>query len=474
MREQKGFLEGSILKAVIIFMIPVLLANFCQLFYSMTDAIICGYFLEADEVAGLNNSSCIIVIVLNFINGCASGFSVETAKMVGRKADNEIRVTLSISLFLIVIVGVILVVVAILLLPVALSLLGLSIEGNYLIYTSAKNYLTVLFLGLVFMTIYNLLLCFFRSMGNSVLPLIFLIISTLLNIGLDLFFIIVLDFSVMGVAFATIISQCFCAVVLFLYLFKKKRIYFPKFTDLKFLNRQKVFNYLKQGLPLGFQFSLLGLGLLVVQGSIIKFDYLENGLIANECQIGFGAANKLHSFLMTPLTALGLTMLSFCGQNYGAADYSRIKKGIKLGLLLMVILCAIIIPLGYLFTIDGFYQRIFLSQEKINAKTLEYGRLFLGTVLPFYPLVGALYVLRNSIQGLSKPLFPFLGGLGELLGRSFVCLFIPPLVNGGAITREASQASFIATCLAEPVCWLLALIPLVVGLRMNLKAKQSL
>ncbi len=472
MKNTKSFLEGPINKAVIIFMIPVLLANFCQLFYSMTDAIICGYFLEADEVAGLNNSSCIIVIVLNFINGCASGFSVETAKMVGKRDDEKIRITLSISICLIIIVGVILIIISIAFLPFVLKLLGLSEGSNYVIYTSAKKYLTVLFTGLVFMTIYNLLICFFRSIGNSMLPLIFLILSTSLNILLDLIFIILLNFSVVGVAIATIISQCLCAIFLFYYLYKKNHIYFPKISDLKYLNYKVAIRYLKQGIPLGFQFSLLGIGLLIVQSSIIKFDILDNGIISNECQIGFGAANKLHSFLMTPLTALGITMLSFCGQNYGAANYDRIKKGLKNSFFILMIMCLIIIPIGYIFTINGFYQKIFLSDEKINALTLKYGRLFLWTVLPFYPLVGLLYILRNSMQGLGKPLFPFLAGLGELIGRSFVCFIFPPLVNKGNITRDASDLSFIVTCLAEPMCWLFALIPLIIGIKLNIFNKK--
>lgn len=464
--------KGKIWKVIVFFAIPILLSYLLQQIYTISDAAICGQYLNANQVAGVNNTSNITFIVLQFAFGCTAGFSVVSAAKIGQNDISGARKSLLVQMILSFIISIVLTIVAILSIDFLLDFIGVTKEANLEIYNAAYTYTFIIFLGTIAQVFYNLACSFLRSLGNSVTPLLFLLVSTILNIVLDIIFISPLKMGVAGAAIATVLAQAISAIGCFMYIFIKLKEYRFKKEDFKF-PKGFIKRHLVLGLPLAFQFSILAIGLIVMQGTTIKFDILEDGTLANESQLGYGAACKLNNFLMTPFNALGTAMLSYCGQNVGAANYDRLRKGIKQSYLIMLVLYILFAGIGLLLTIKGAYLYIFLSSDKINDLTIKYGNLYLRTCLPFYPVLGVLFILRNSLQGVEKPLFPFLAGVGELIARCVVCLFIPTLVNGGPLNRNASDLAYIMTSAADVFSWTFACIPLVAGYILFLKKSRN-
>lgn len=458
--------KGCIWKTIIWFSIPILLSYIFQQIYTIADATICGQFLNANQVAGVNNTGNLTFIVLQFAFGCTAGFSVMTSNMVGRKDSDGIRKSFAIQILLCLFISLVLTIVAISAINPLLSLIGLSASSNPVqneIYSSAYLYLLIIFAGTISQIFYNLICSFLRSVGDSLSPLLFLVFSTILNIILDFLFIACFNMGVAGAAIATVIAQSISAIGCFFYTFVKYKEYRLRKTDLK-INFGFVKKHLILGIPLAFQFSILAIGLIVMQAVIVKFDSNSSGeVIASYAQNGFGAATKLNNFLMCPFNALGTVMLSYCGQNYGANERSRIKQGVKQALIISFIEYIIFAGIGLLLTINGAYLYIFYSVDKINASTIHFGNIYLYCDLSLYFILGVLFVLRNSLQGIQKSLFPLLAGIGELVGRTLICLTIPVLLNRGPITSEANDLSLLGLSFADPLAWLFATSFLIYG-----------
>ncbi|MEG2052341.1 MAG: MATE family efflux transporter [Bacilli bacterium] len=454
--------KGSIWKVIVLFSIPILISVLFQQFYTLSDAAIVGQTLGSNEVAGINNTTNLVFLVLQFAFGCTAGFSVITSKKIGSKDNDGARKSILVQIFLCLAISIILTIGAIFAIDVMLNWLGIFQSADVTkqaVYEAAATYLFILFLGITFQMFFNLIICILRSLGDSVTPLCFLILSTLLNIALDFLFIVTFKMGVAGAAVATIISQSFAATCCFIYTFiRYKDLRFKK-EDLKF-SFSFVLEHLKVGLPLAFQFSILSIGLIVMQGSLIKFDILPSGewVPGTPAQLGYGAGCKVINFMMCPFNALGTAMLSYCGQNYGAKEFKRIKKGTNQALIIMMIIYAIVLTIGLLSTINGGYQYIFLSPDKISSTSISYGNIYIYTALPLFMFLGALFVLRNCIQGIGKSLYPFLAGIGELFARLLICMCLPPAINGGPINSLASPASFIGLALADPLAWIFGLL----------------
>ena len=468
--------EGKIWKVIALFTLPIFLSFLLQQIYVITDAIICGQFLSANEVAGVNNTTNISFLVLQFAFGCTAGFSVVSANKIGQKDTDGARQSLLVQILLSTIISVLLTILGVASIKPLLALIGVKAEFNQEIFNSSYTYILIIFIGLFGQIFYNLACCFLRSLGDSVTPLVFLLFSSVLNIALDLLFIASFNMGVMGAALATVIAQALAALGCFVYIFVKLKDYRFKKKDFKF-SRSFVMKHLTLGLPLALQMSILEFGLIVMQGTTIKFDILENGTLSYESQLGYGAACKLNGFIMAPFVALGSAMLSYAGQNLGAKNYDRIRRVVKDAHIIMLVLVLVFVGGGLLSTINGAYLNIFLSPDKINDRVIKFSNLYLYTNLPFYPFLGSLFILRNTMQGVEKPSYPFYAGVMELVARLGVCWFLPTLVNGGPINANASDLSYIVTSAADLSSWILADIPLVIGyliFRHKLKINKEL
>ena len=292
-------------------------------------------------------------------------------------------------------------------------------------------------------------------MGDSVTPLAFLLFSTVLNVGLDLLFIIVFRWGVAGAAIATVSAQLISTLGCFAYAFSK-------YPELRLhqedwqITCHDVTRHLIQGIPLGLQFSVLAIGIIVVQSIVVQFDMLNGVMVSNSAQNGFGAANKINNLLMTPLNGLGSAMTSFTAQNLGAGDTKRIKKGTIQSIIIMLIMAACSILIGLLLTINGTYLHIFLSADKVTAETLRFGNSYLYIDLSLYAFLGFIFVARNCVQGIGKPQFVLGAGAAELVARVAVCLLLPAALAGGMVSAQAPQAAVYGLCVADPCAWIAA------------------
>lgn len=461
--------QGKPYKQLLIFMLPILISYIFQQVYTITDAAIVGKYLSAPEVSGVNVVYSLIFIVLQFAFGCSSGFSVVTSNFTGEKNENGIRKSFACQLLLSLIISILLTILAISLIPFLLSYIDLKpTDGDY---QYAKSYLFIIYLGLFTQVFYNLMVSILRSIGDSFTPLLFLIGSTILNIFLDFAFILFFKLGVSGAAIATVISQLVAFIACLIYSIVKYPFFRVKFYDFKMSNNF-IFQHLKLGLPLAFQFSILAIGLITLEKTMVKFDIgnsLMNGIQIYDCKIAYGAAVKFNDFLMCPLSALGTACLSYSGQNYGAKDSKRLILGLKQAIFLMIIIYLILLLIGVIFSIDGFYTSIFLSNENNNDRVKFYASAYMIIDTSLYLFLGLLFIGKNYLQGVGKSLYPFLAGVLELFARVLVAEYLPSLIDK---VNPYSDRAFIAVCFSDSIAWLSGVIILVIGLIIYFKQEK--
>ena len=415
--------QGECWKTILAFSFPIIVSYLLQQVYTISDAAIVGQTLTAQEVAGVNDTSSLIFIFLQFAFGVSAGFCVVTSCNVGAHNPAGVRRSLTTQIVLSAALTVILTVLALLLLDPMLAWINVT-PDNGEVYRAAYTYCAIIFAGIGAQLFYNFICSFLRSMGDSVTPLAFLLFSTVLNVGLDLLFIIVFRWGVAGAAIATVSAQLISTLGCFAYAFSKYPELLLHQEDWQ-ITRHDVTRHLIQGIPLGLQFSVLAIGIIVVQSIVVQFDMLGGAMVSNAAQNGFGAANKVNSLLMTPLNGLGSAMTSFTAQNLGAGDTKRIKKGTIQSIIIMLIMAACSILIGLLLTINGTYLHIFLSADKVTAETLRFGNSYLYIDLSLYAFLGFIFVARNCVQGIGKPQFVLGAGAAELVARVAVCLLLP-------------------------------------------------
>ena len=425
--------KGVCWKTILSFSFPIIISYLLQQVYSISDAAIVGQTLTAGEVAGVNDTTSLIFIFLQFAFGVSAGFCVVTSCRVGANDDEGVRRSLATQIMLSAGLTVVLTALALALLKPMLAWINVTPESPE-VYNAAFTYCAVIFGGIGAQLFYNFICSFLRSMGDSVTPLLFLLFSTVLNIGLDLLFIIVFRWGVAGAAAATVSAQLISTVACFVYAFVK----YPKIrlrpADWK-IDIGDALLHAEQGIPLGLQFSVLAVGIIVMQSVMVKFDILDGAMVSIAAQNGFGAANKLHNLLMTPLNGLGSAMTSFTAQNMGADKPERIKKGTLQAIGIMAVIAGISVAGGLLLSINGTYLRIFLSADKITKETIRFGNDFLYIDLSLYVFLGFVFVMRNCVQGIGRPQFILGAGAAELVGRVVICLILPALFAGGGILR---------------------------------------
>ncbi len=474
--------SGSIGKSLIAFLIPIVLSMLFQQFYTLTDAMIVGQTLSEAEVAGVNSSAPLVYIVLQFGIGCTAGFAVVISEKIGMKDYDGVRKSYFTQIVLGLIISVVLTVIGIVLIPTMLSWIGItpSSVDPYMQaeYEAAYTYLIFIYAGIVLQVFYNLIVSVLRAMGDSFAPFMFLVGGTLLNVGLDLLFIITFNWGVAGSAIATVLSQGLAALGAMIYGYKKYEILRIRKSDLK--SPLKFYgHHLYNGLPLGFQFSVLEIGIIIMQAAVIAFDVSPSGgMVAGlPAQMGYGAGCKIVNLLMTILMGLGTAVLSFTSQNLGAGNYKRIKKGLATSLWIGLGMWAFIVIVGLSLTVGGAYQYLFLSASKVNGESLRYGNTYLYVSIPCMGILMILFIVRNLLQGLQKPLWPFLSGVGELLARSLICLYLPALFNGGPINSEASTLAFAVVSSADSAAWvfnvLISIFPMFYYLKKFSKLEKS-
>ena len=458
--------EGTCWKTIFLFSIPIIISYLLQQIYTISDAAIVGQTLAADEVAGVNDTSPIAFIFLQFAFGVSAGFCAVTARSVGAHDEAAVRRSLATQIVLSAALTVALTALALVLLNPMLAWINLTPASGE-VYRAAFTYCAIIFAGIGAQLFYNFICSFLRSLGDSVTPLLFLLFSTALNVGLDLLFIVTFHWGVAGAAIATVLAQLLSTIGCFCYAFAR----YPKLRLHRedwAITRHDIGQHAFQGIPLGLQFSVLAIGIIVVQSVVVKFDILDGQMVSNAAQNGFGAANKFTGSLMTLLNGLGTAMTSFVAQNLGAGNFERIRKGARQALVMFAIATAISAALGFLSTIGNFYLHLFLGADKVTADTIRFGNGYMRVDMSLMLFLGGVFLLRNCVQGIGKPQFILGGGVAELVARVLVCLLLPAAVAGGEVSAAAPHTAYLALCLADPMAWFAADLVMVIPFIRNI------
>ena len=441
--------------------IPMIVQQGITSFVSLLDNVMVGR-LGTESMSGVAIVNQLLFVFNLTIFGGLAGASIFGAQFYGKGDHKGVRYALRFKLIFSVLMAVIAIVALLFFNNPLISLfLTESESGGDLVLTlsEAKNYLFVMLIGLIPFSFSQSYSSTLRETGETVSPMTASIIAIVTNFVLN-YILIFGSFGaprlgVVGAAIATVAAQLISTLGCFLYAFLK----YPELRlhreDWR-ITRRDVTRHLIQGIPLGLQFSVLAIGIIVMQSVIVQFDTLGGEMVSNAAQNGFGAANKLNNLLMTPLNGLGAAMTSFTAQNLGAGDHARIKKGTVQALIIVWTMCLISIAAGLLLSRGGGYLYIFLSPDKVTAETMRYGNTYLYVDLSLYLFLGFIFVVRNCVQGIGKPQFVLGAGAAELAARVSVCLLLPPLIAGGPVNSDAPRAAVYALCFADPFAWMAA------------------
>ena len=427
----KDMTQGEPFKLILWFSVPLLLGNIFQQFYNMVDTIIVGKILGTQALAAVGTTGPLNFLVLGFASGITSGFAVLVAQRFGAGDEREMKKAVAAAVELTVGFTVVLTLAATLGAKGLLHLINTPED----IFQGAYEYIVVIFGGMFTMMLYNILACFLRAIGDSKTPLYFLIVSSILNVVLDLVFIINFNMGVAGAAWATVISQGISGVLCFIYMMKKYPMMHLSKEDFK-AEKWMYTRHLFIGLPMAFQFSITAIGTVILQGAL--------NLFGSATIAAYTAAGKVEQLVTQPALSFGVTMANYSGQNLGADRVDRIKEGVAkcsvLTLIFAVFASLILIffgePLTKLF-IDG-------NQPEVVDTAMVYLRI----CAMFFPFLNMIFVYRNMLQGVGKSFMPLMAGVFEMIARTVVSFTLPGIIG------------FTGICLAGPIAWMAAAIPL--------------
>ena len=428
--------QGSPLKTILLFSIPLLIGQLFHLLYTLVDTRMVGQLLGEVQLAAVGSTTTVCDMLIGFVNGVTNGFAIVLARFYGAKDKKGVRKCFGLS----AVYGVILALV--------LSGLCLLFRGTILyflqvpksLWENAQAYLSIIAAGLLMTALYNIGASALRAIGDSVMPLLFLILSSVVNIGLDYLFMAVIPMGVGGAAFATVLSQGISAVCCLTYIRRKYSILHITAQDIR-LDKSMTKKLLESGIGMGFMISFVQLGTVALQVTINTFD--QAVIVAHT------AARKATSLFMLPFSTLGSALATYAGQNKGAGLFDRIKQGLKRTVLLTWIWCGIVFAISLAFA-PAITKLISAST---NPVVLQTAARYLRINTAFYFVTAVICIFRNTMQGLGDTRTPVLSSSMEFVGKILIACFLAP------------QIGYFGIIIAEPIVWFIMVIPLCVNMR---------
>ena len=425
--EIRDMTTGSPFRLILGFAVPMLMGLLFQQFYSMVDTIIVGKYLGVSALASVGSTSSINFMIIGFCTGVCSGFSIPVAQRFGAGDHHGLRCFVANAGWLSAIFSAVMTVIVCFLCMDILRWMDTPDD----IIQGAYDYIFIIFAGIPVTYLYNILAGIIRSLGDSRTPVYFLLLSSVINIFLDLFTILVMGMGVEGAAYATVISQAISGVLCFLYM----RSHFP---ILRMTREERKFNLRMAkilcgiGIPMGLQYSITAIGSVILQTAV-------NGL-GSLYVAAISAGNKLTLFFTCPFEALGATMATWAGQNVGAGKIDRVKEGVKYALLIGCVYAVAAFVILTLFS--KYLALLFLDADEVS--TIGNVSLFLFGNSLFYIALVFVNVVRFSIQGMGFSTFAILAGVFEMFARTFAGMCLVPIFG------------YPAACFASPMAWIAA------------------
>lgn len=439
--------SGSTMKLILGFAVPLLMGMLFQQVYSLVDTIIVGRFLGVSALAAVGATGSINFLIVGFCQGICNGFALPVAQRFGAKDYDGLRKYVGNSAVLAIIFGGAITLITVIACRPILELMQTPSDIIDLSY----NYIVVIFAGIPAIMLYNILSAYLRSLGDSVTPVIFLVISAGLNIGLDLLFIVTFKWGVFGAAFATVLSQAVSGILCLILIIKKFDILHLKRDDWK-LDWDYTRYLLIMGLPMGLQYSITAIGSVILQSSV--------NTLGSTAVASMTAGSRISMFVVCPFDALGSTMATFGGQNVGAGRLDRLGRGLRSAVTLGAIYSALILVVLIFFGRDLILLFVNASEVTVIAQAKQ----FLVTNAAFYLMLALVNIVRFLIQGMGFSGFAVFAGVFEMVARALVGLVFVPIFG------------FTAACFASPLAWIFAdcfLIPAFFHCRKKLQSAMT-
>ena len=417
-------MNGPIFKSLLIFMLPILVSCLFQQLYNTVDTMIVGNVLGDTALAAIGACGAIYELLVGFGIGIGNGLAIVAARAYGAGDDDQLKQTVAGSIVIGIIASAVITLAGAVGLHPLLELLDTPAE----ILEDAYGYIIIIDFGVIVMFAYNLCAGLLRAIGNSFMPLVFLILSSVLNVILDLWFIAALGMGVAGAGVATVISQGVSVALCILYVFRSARLLLPEKKHFHVESRL-YWELFSQSISMGLMSSIVSAGSVVLQYGI-------NGL-GTLTIAGHTAARKLFSFTSMPLISMANAGSTFVSQNRGAAQPERVRKGMRTMYLCSVVIMAAEVVLMQLFA----RQLVQLISGSSAPLVLENGARYLMWNAPFYAVLGVLLCTRYALQSLGQKVLPLFSSVIELVGKViFVLVFIP-------------RYAYNAVILCEPIIW---------------------
>lgn len=436
---KKTLTIGTPWRVILLFTVPLLIGNLVQQLYHVIDAILVGQELGVNALASVGVTGSLLFLFIGLAWGMTSGFAIPTAQAYGAGNYLAVRRSVAAGTILTGIISLVLTIVAPLLAEPLLELMKTPPE----LMENAKTFAVVSFLGASATMFFNYLSAIIRAIGDARTPLIFLVVSCVLNIILVVVFLRFLGFGVGGAALATVLSQLGAVVGCFAYLKAKLPVLHVQRKDWK-VSRQELMHQLRIGVPMGFQTSIIAIGTLVVQ---VKLNEMGSQAVA-----AYTAANRVDGLAVAFLASLGLAASTFVAQNYGARLFSRIRVGVQQTLIMSTI--ASVILAITLITAGSPIVRLFVGAGEEDVVSMAHWYLVTNGVLYF--ILGALFVWRGALQGLGRTFVPMMTGVTELIGRVAAAMILGSIFGFSGIVWGNPFAWIAAVILLWPA-WVKAL-----------------
>lgn len=443
----KDMTNGSPSKHILGFAVPMLFGMLFQQFYNLVDTIIVGKTLGVEALAGVGATGSINFMIIGFCMGVCNGFVIPVAQCFGAKKPADLRKYVFNGYICSIVFAIVLTLASVIFCRRILIIMNTPAD----IIDHAYNYIVVIFIGIPTVFLYNMVSGVIRSLGDSKTPVVFLVLSSIINVVLDFFLILVCKMGVAGAGWATVTSQLVSGLTCLIYMYKKYDILKGDKSE-RVLDRRFITNLCMNGVPMGLQYSITAIGSTILQAAV---NTLGSTYVA-----AMTAGSKMFNFTCCPFDALGSTMATYAGQNVGAAKIKRLGQGVRSAMIIGSVYSVLSLIALY-FTTD-YIALLFVNASKTTIIALT--RQFILASACFYiPLTGV-NVVRFCIQGMGFSVFAISAGILEMIGRAFAAIILIPSIG------------FMGACLASPIAWIAAdafLFPAFIHCARKLNARHS-
>ena len=444
----KDMTNGSPSKHILGFAVPMLFGMLFQQFYNLADTIIVGKTLGVEALAGVGATGSINFMIIGFCMGVCNGFVIPVAQCFGAKKPSDLRKYVFNGYICSVVFAIVLTLASVIFCRKILIVMNTPAD----IIDHAYNYIVVIFIGIPTVFLYNMVSGVIRSLGDSKTPVVFLVLSSIINVVLDFFLILVCKMGVAGAGWATVTSQLISGLTCLIYMYKKYDILKGDKSE-RVLDRRFITNLCMNGVPMGLQYSITAIGSTILQAAV---NTLGSTYVA-----AMTAGSKMFNFTCCPFDALGSTMATYAGQNVGAAKIKRLGQGVRSAMIIGSVYSVLSLIALY-FTTD-YIALLFVnaSETTIIALTRQF---ILASACFYIPLTGV-NVVRFCIQGMGFSVFAISAGILEMIGRAFAAIILIPSIG------------FMGACLASPIAWIAAdafLFPAFIHCAKKLNARHNI